>query len=245
MSLVFCVSSVFGILFVIRTLQIFRTRALISPKALTKIGTIAICGVLIADFSSFQWPTEALFLLFIAFLTPLPLLMFLERTRLQRMKIRVPVFLDRWIMNLKLGAASTPARDRSMASQSEDFQALMRPLFTSAKRFENATHPLLPLFCARELCRIQNEPHLALARLENLREVLRKSDDFRRKSGQATRQTAIQSVVMLLLYAALLIFTIARGGWRANSDLVLWSVLFTAIGVISMTFLAQKTRWKL
>jgi hypothetical protein len=245
MSLIFSVCSVFGNLFVIRTLQIFRMRALIAQQVLTKIGTVAICSAVFAIFLSETRPIEAAVLLFSAVFAPLPLMIFLERRRLQVLRSYVPVFLDRWIMNLKLGAASASARELALTSQSADFQALMRPLFTSSKGAICASHPLLPAFASREMARLRSEPHMALQRLENLRQVLRKTDDFRRKSGQAMRQTAIQSAVMLLLYAALLVFTIFRGGWHANSDLVLWSGVFTLIGTAGMSAIARKRGWKI
>jgi Flp pilus assembly protein TadB len=245
MSLVLCACSLFGNLFVIRTLQIFRERALISQTTLTKIGTLAICGGVFAVFFFIHRPLAATFACLFAWLTPLPALLAIERRKLTEYRDFVPLFLDRWIMNLKLGAASTSARDAALTTMPAPFQALIRPIFAPRMVATPVKSPLLHGFAARELARLANEPHLALPRLENLREVLRKSDDFRRKSGQATRQTAIQSAVMLILFFPLLIFTVHLHGWDAISDLVLWSVLLTAFGAVAMQALARKTRWKI
>jgi len=245
MSLILCAQTVFGNLFVIRTLQIFATRSLIPTSALTKIGTAIICVASFVVFFCDSSPILAGILILIAHLSVIPMGLYLERKKIAELCVELPTFVNRWIMNLKLGAASTSSREKSLASHSEQFQALMRPLFSTTNAQQlSRKHPLMSLSVSRELVRTANEPHAALARLENLRETLRRADEFRRKSGQATRQTTIQSSVMLFLLFALMIFTLHRYGWRRCSDLVLWSVLLSAFGVASMSVLSRKTRWK-
>nr|HNH44545.1 hypothetical protein [Agitococcus sp.] len=82
--------------------------------------------------------------------------------------------------------------------ESEDLQALLRPIFET-RGGDRGTHPILTTNIRRELENISLEQHSALPRLENLRQIIRKTADFRRKSGQAVRQTAIQSAFMLIL----------------------------------------------
>lgn len=245
MSFILCAQTIFGNLFVIRTLQIFFARSLVPTSELTKIGTTIICATILTVFFCSQTSTAAIFLVLIEQLAVIPLLLMREKKIIDQMRFEVPTFVNRWIMNLKLGAASVSARDKSLITHSEKFQALIRPLFTASTANQMVQkHPLMSVAVARELVRTANEPHAALARLENLREMLRRAEEFRRKSGQATRQTTIQSTVMLILLFALMIFTLHRYGWRRSADLVLWSVLLSALGVVTMSFLARKTKWK-
>src|SRR5690606_1476942 len=102
---------------------------------------------------------------------------------------------------------------------------------------------LLPTV-ARELAQIHRHEHAILARLQNLRQLVRQSDNFRRKSGQATRQMQIQSVVMLALHFALCGFVMMSKGWSTNLDIIALATLFSLTGAAIMTRIARKTKWK-
>ena len=246
MPLILYTQLVFGNLFVIRTLQIFRARALLSANAVTKIGTLFVCASGCVTFFCFRVPALCFLLNFAALLSTLGILLLCERQQIDALKSEVPLFLDRWSLNLRLGSALPTARDMALREHSEGFQLLVRPLF--------ATHPRGPtrrrhlLFSAAvlgELERLHHEPHAALARLENLRQLLRKTSEFRRKSGQAVQQTAIQSVVMVVLLFALTLFTLHRYGWRRSGDLIIAAQFLSALGIVVMYFLARKTKWKI
>jgi hypothetical protein len=162
------------------------------------------------------------------------------------LKSEIPVFLDRWILNLRLGSAPRSARDRALREHSEGFQMLMRPVFDTQNTSPLPRgHLIAPKIMLQELDSIQREPHVALLRLENLRSLLRKTADFRRKSGQALLQTTIQSSVMMALLIALVLFTLHRYGWRKSGDLIMGSIMLSLIGVVMMYFLARKTKWKI
>jgi hypothetical protein len=244
--LILYLQSVFGILFVIRTLQIFRARALLSTNLVTKTGTAFVSLCVFASFFGAQHPIFASTLLvssvFLATLT----LFLLERREIDSLRGEIPLFLDRWILNLRLGNALASAREGALSEHSSSFQTLMRPVFALQKQHtRRQRHLLVHTSVLQELENLQLEPHSALSRLENLRTLLRKLSDFRRKSGQALRQTAIQSTVMTILHFALVIFTLHRYGWRQSGDLVLASLALSLSGVLIMTLLARKTKWKI
>ena len=135
-----------------------------------------------------------------------------------RLRSEIPLFLDRWILNLRLGSALSLAREMALREHSRNSaRALAAPYSRAQCAARAESHLLLPPRTLDELERIHKEPHAALMRLENLRHWLRKSSEFRRKSGQATRQTAIQSAVMVCLLFALIGFTVHRYGWRKSS----------------------------
>jgi hypothetical protein len=237
------VISMFGNLSALRFLRIFRSRALISTNVLTKIGTFAFVTMNLAIFFCASDVRTSFIVLVIALITNFFALKSLERRQIDGLKNEIPAFLDRWILNMKLGNAVSTARDAALRDLDARNRALLQPLFASnSGHHEN--HLILDAKIARELLLSAQHPHSALARLENLRQMMRKSEKFRRKSGQAVRQTAIQSSVLLILLACLAIFTIQTRGWHENSDFIIISFLISAVGVAVMRKLARKTRWK-
>jgi hypothetical protein len=170
----------------------------------------------------------------------------LERREIDGLKNEIPLFLDRWILNLRLGSAASAARESALREHSTAFQTLLRPVFNVQKaNFSRPHHAILPPAFLHEIENLQREPHSALARLENLRQLLRKSAEFRRRSGQAVRQTAIQSAVMLILLFALIVFSLGRYGWQRCGDLILASLALSMAGVLLMFALSRKTKWKI
>jgi len=243
-TLIFFLCLMFGLLFVIRTMHVFRARNVIRANVVTKIGTVMLSALI---WSSFCWHGNLFRALLIALtliVSPLILFFILERKRIAEFKASVPIFLDRWILNLRLGNSVTSARDAALRDECEDLQALLRPVFAN-RASEPTEHILLPQNVLKEFAQIAGSTHGALARLENLRDYVRKTSEFRRKSGQATRQTAIQSLVMMVLLFALGVFTVHRYGWTRTADLVTFSALISFIGVALMFYLARKTRWNL
>lgn len=243
MQLIFYGQMVFGILFVIRTHQIFRARALISAVTVTKTGTAFVFACLLIGFFATQNVFLRAGMLSLNLFGSVIALFLLEWREIDALKREIPLFLDRWILNLRLGNASLSAREFALKAHSLAFQRLMRPVFSVGSPRER--HVILSRMVMREMEKLTQEPHSALARLENLREGLRKSADFRRKSGQALRQTAIQSVVLLVLLLALMLFTFHRYGWKRAGDLVLISGGLALTGVLIMYLLSRKTKWKI
>ena len=235
---------VLGILFVIRTLQIFRERALLSTSTVMKTGTAFVCACMNCSFFCAHSPVLATGLTTgCVVFTPLTLWL-LEKFEVARLRSEIPLFLDRWILNLRLGSALSPARESALREHSGRLRTLLQPLFTAQSR-GGKSHLLLPQNILEELERIHREPHAALARLENLRQFLRKAAEFRRKSGQAVRQTLIQSLFMMALLLALIVFTVHRYGWKHCADLIFVAVALSTFGMIGMYFLARKVRWKI
>jgi hypothetical protein len=123
-------------------------------------------------------------------------------------------------------------------------RALLTPVFLSGAALPRS-HLILPSKFLQELKFLSGSAHSALARLENLREIVRKTEDFRRKSGQARRQTTIQAGVLLVLQFALAVFVYRRHGWQRHSDLIVISFLLAGCGLGWMRLLARKSQWKI
>jgi hypothetical protein len=245
MALFVSLVSVAGIVFVIRTLQVFFERGLIRPQVLMKVGISSLvvlisCPILAQTHSFFA------FVLLTAMLSLCFLLVWwIERNALTQLNSRLPMFLDVWILNLKMGSSLAAARERALERESDAFQALLRPIFAATASQNAAEHPFLVKKVVHELKEICHATHSGLVRLETLRRFLKQDAEFRRKSGQAVRQTNIQAIMMLILLFALSIFSVNRYGWRQCGDLILISTAVSLCGVWCMKIVARKSKWKI
>lgn len=244
MALILFASSMFGIMSALRTINYFRTRAVISSQHLTKIGTGSCALIIAALFFCARDPFYSFFsvgaVIFIQFFS----LWILERAAIENLKREVPGFLDRWILNMKLGQAMSAARTAALQELNGRARTLIEPMFLNSDS-RAKSHLILDEKLLPELLELSHSPHSALSRLENAREWMRNSDAFRRKSGQATRQTMIQAIVLLILLFALAVFTVHRHGWRRNSDLIFGSFVLSGLGIFTMHHLSRKKRWKI
>ena len=244
MALILFASSMFGIMSALRTINHFRTRAVISSQHLTKIGTGSCALVIGALFLFARDPICGIFAVSGVIFAQFFSLWIIEHIATENLKREVPGFLDRWILNMKLGSALSAARTAALQELNARARALIEPLFVNSDS-RAKSHLILDEKLLPELLELSHSPHSALARLENARAWMRKSDAFRRKSGQATRQTMIQAIVLLILLFALAVFTVQRHGWRRNSDLIFGSFVLSGLGIFTMHHLSRKKRWKI
>ena len=114
MALILFLISMFGNLSALRVLRIFRSRALISPNSLTKIGTTAFVMMNITVF----FCASDVIACFSAVIMTIALIYFalwcVERRQIDGLKKEIPAFLDRWILNMKLGNSLSSARDAAL-----------------------------------------------------------------------------------------------------------------------------------
>lgn len=234
----------FGILSVMRMSRIFRERAVISTSLVTKTGTITCASAILSGIFAKSHPISAIVGPIAIIATAFSALWIIERRQIDALKSEMPVFFDRWILDLKLGHSLSAARTAALRASSENLRALLEPVFLSRER-AHEFHPLIDAALMRELTELMRGAGSSLGRLENMRMSLRKWHTFRRKSGQARRQTAIQAAVLLILQVALAAFTIFRHGWGRSFDLVIWSFLLSGVGFMLMHALSRKKSWNL
>lgn len=244
MAVILFANSMFGILSVLRTVGHFRAREVIAQKILTKIGTGSCAMIIAALFLCAHNAISALISVAIIVIAQFIFLSLIERRKIENLKREVPGFLDRWILNMKLGNSLSAARAAALKELHAHARAVLEPLFVNPS-LDTSSHLILDEKVLPELLEISRSPHSALARLENVRVWMRKSDAFRRKSGQATRQTTIQASVLLILLIALAVFTVHQYGWRSNSDLVFISFTLSGLGIFTMRHFSVKRRWKI
>jgi Flp pilus assembly protein TadB len=239
MSLILLSQTVFGNLVAFRILRRFGHRSLISTTSLTKIGTAFAfalsSGALWLCFHAHQ----PLFFVLSGLVVLQLSLKIAEKRRIERLSARFPDFLDRWLLNLRMGFASTIARERALNASDVRFRRLVAPVFEGG----NDIHLFLTPKEVAELRAAQAEPHTTVHRLQNLRKCANRAAFFRRKSSQALRQATIQSSVLILLHFGLCAFVFIRGDGGSNFDLIIGSTLLNACGVLTLRLMARRIRW--
>ena len=237
--------TMFGILIVIRTLGFFSDRHVIDRSVLTKIGTACAVVMILTQIFLIDDARVGLLASMIIAIIQTAMLWSLERRTIREMIERTPRFLDRWILNLSIGKAFRSSWENALSFESEHFQSMFRPLFETNATPSRRPHAVLPPLIADEIVRIQDQPHLAVARIDSLRRILKKSSEFRRKSGQAVSQASIQSLLLLFLHLALVVFVVHRHGWHDVMDLVIASSILTGAGNLLIYRLARKSKWRI
>jgi len=246
MTFILLAQTLFGNLIAFRILRRFRNRSLISTTSLTKIGTAFAAATALASVFLFSSARFMPLFTVCAAIFLIVMLKVREMRRVSRLENEFPRFLDRWLLNVRTGRAMLPAREQALAACDEQFQLLVRPLFDAKNSVHGApAHLFLSNYALTELRAVQSESHNTAARLQNLRESLARESDFRRKSGQAMRQAAIQSTVLAFMHVALTGFTAARSGFWANADLMLISTALTLAGMLLLRLLARRIQWSI
>ncbi len=243
MAFVFFAQTMFGILIAIRILRKFRDRSLISTTCLTKIGT---AFALLTSFLPFPSPRLSFFVVIFALIALKIFLNQLEMRRIETLLAHFPRFLDHWLLGLRVGQAPSVASESALLRSESAFQSLVRPLlYNNGASVEARRHLFLRERILLELHLAQTQGHNTVARLESLREFLRRESDFRRKSGQALRQASIQSTVMLALHFALCAFVIHRSGWGRSADLIVTATALTLAGMLVLRLVARRIKWSM
>ncbi len=240
----------FGIVIAHRTLRRLVQKNLLDERRVPAAFLIVFVFLFLVTFrarSAVGVQTLA-FLLLIASLSSCD---FIFRRRLEsRIHTEFPDFINGLILAMKTGMSFRAAVEKRLSNPGKLWEKWLRALLDS--------HVFLPLNAplqpenrtsflqahAEELRHAHENPHHALARLENLRRKLRVSSEFRRKSGQALLQARIQITVMTLLYIALLAITMRQFQIAAHKRLILLSLAMFSAGQIVFWLIARKRTWK-
>lgn len=245
LSVILFAQLVIGNVFVLRIARTFHAKKLVNEQTLTKIGTTSLLCVAISGILLAQSLSKCVFaIMFCVFMTFVALFL-VQRRQIDALESSFPLFLDRWIMNLKMGMSPTAAKDRALRDESDTSQRILNALFHSEHLQSSQTDVFLSSEVIEELKSITQVAHQTVTRLEALRQRVRARSDFRRKSGQSLLQARIQSLTMAVLLIAIQILMTHRFGWNRVGDLVLVSFILAVVGAFVMHRLASKKGWKI
>lgn len=239
---------IFGIMSVI---QILKTQFEIyfPENLLTKIGTTMFLLLFVLVFLSNQSAVTRMVTVFLA-IAGLVLgfkisLHFLE----QKMLNQVHHSLKNVILQMKLGCGFRKSLELSLHYESSRFmQNWLRKLhdnvvFTQHKTPVFKSQMLIKLIS--ELQRVDQEPNSSLKRLENLYLWLKIQSEFRRKSGKVLSQIRIQSVLITVIYFALVFFVSQFLGFHQVMRFFPVSFALMGTGVFSVFMLGRRMKWTL
>jgi hypothetical protein len=98
---------------------------------------------------------------------------------------------------------------------------------------------------ARELRKIDQSGFKTLEKIKNLRHQLRTKIHFQQKMSQVTLQIRWQSVIVSILFVALIAFSWVNYGWQQVHIWLVISVVLFAIGIIFNWFIGRGFKWNL
>lgn len=247
LSLILSLNLILGIVFVIRIIGKSKSDPLLSPVLLTKIGTTLVCSQIFVAFIGFDHKIPAILSIHLfAICVFLALKVARSHTR-SALSAEFSGFIEDLVMNLKLGMALSQASLLALQERSETFSGAITSLLRAQSIYlgQARRHLFVSPRALEELRLSQQQPHTALKRLSSLREEHQYLSEFRRRSGQATAQARIQSLIMWVLLFALSVGVIWNSGWtRARGFLVTALVLFV-LGQLVFSRITRKGRWKL
>jgi len=158
----------------------------------------------------------------------------------------IEAFLDRAILHMMSGnsfrvSCSEATKTGDAFSQQEIKKILSRVFFKQQTQL--ILESQLATLIEQELLLIDEHSHSALNRLKGLRRNLMLESEFRQKSEQIKGRVWVQTIFMLGLYIAVLIFLFRQ---QEELDLasVAFSVTFFVIGLVWTIIDGRKMKWK-
>jgi Flp pilus assembly protein TadB len=249
MLIVFCATAL-GCALAFRIRALALASRIASREALTKIGT----GLALAGCAAIALLARSRLHALAAAIAPsLALLGYfaIERARREsRFRSELYGFLNSLILRMKSGEGFRSALDGAI----EDADARARPRLLELRDVvvfsqqapkparERARGRALAL-AARELALADRDAHAAIRRCSALRDRVRLEDEFRRKSGQASRQARAQSLVLLGLYLATLAFVAREFGISRHARALALSLALFACGLAWTQLAGRKMKW--
>lgn len=248
--LIVFIATAFGFAFVIR----IRARAIadriVATSTLTKIGTLAslLTAIGIVRFARVSFQAWA-----IAIAPAIVAIAFVEierRRRESRFRSELYAFLNACILRMKSGEAFRPALEGAIEDADPRARPRLRELrdvVVFSQQGDGSARAKLDRaleLAGRELAFADRDAHSSMRRCSALRDRVRMEDEFRRKSGQASRQARAQAFVLAGLYLAAFVFAASQFGLERNARVFAGSAATFAAGFAWTCAIGRKLKWK-
>ncbi len=239
--------SLIGCTFMSRTLLKMHRQKIISKNQLTKIGTVSI---FIFMLMMFLFRTQ-FFLIWLISLIMVILLFLAARglygyRRLQFEK-SIVLFLDQKILGMQSGNSYR----ESFRQAVEQSAPLVRPYWQEiyqivvfSQQSRGLSEPLMSEL-TKEFCLIDKSSHKNIERLQFFRRQLRLQQKFRHKSGQALMQIRAQSLLMSLIFIALIVFVGQNFGYKEHIQLLLPATFLFLLASIWIWRAGRVIKWQI
>lgn len=237
----------FVILFVIRTVRKYSSVNSRQKNVLTKIGTAFV--FIAAIISILASPSSLIFFLpsMAVFLCPILLDLYLKKRLEQQCHSGLPKMIDSMILEMYRGSSFKLARSKALQYLPFESQCLVTKAFSKNSIETNEISSFLPEIVHKsvtELIKIEQSSSNQLGRLKHFRDHMYSQQDFRHKSGQALLQTRIQSLLILILYVLVLIFSLFQHPWPQLKPFFFISAAMLGTGLLSVHLITRKRKWK-
>jgi Flp pilus assembly protein TadB len=236
-----------GSLFGIRISNRALNEKVITRTALAQIGTLYLLLLLVGVYVC----RGSFFSLWVLVFLPLALFLFalslLRKLRFQKFR---DLFLEALqLIILKMKSAKSFRQSLSEVINESDFSLQTRLseirdiVVFSQQEKRVLRHPFIDLIL-QEFTNVDQNPHAAIRRLQIFRDRLQVEADFRRKSVQALKQIRAQSIIMSVLYLAILVFVSHEFGFVRNRNMILSSTLLFVCGLVWIHRGGRSLKWK-
>jgi Flp pilus assembly protein TadB len=239
---------VFGFFLFVRISNEFRTKNIINETVMTKF----FIGYLLWQFVwAFLLSAQIFYfsiLIWAPVLTICFLPIYLSQKRKKQFRSELPLFINHIILKLRSGAAFRTAlqvagqnlTQNSKIKVDKMVEMLNLPSDEIKNNFlDDQAKDLLTFFRKTE-----QEIHLTLPRLIQLRSKLKVEDSFHSKMLRATGQLKAQAFILSSLYGCLFIAVIYRFGWANHKNIISLSLVLFAIGVFAILQQGRGYKWK-
>jgi len=237
----------FGLLFALRTLIQLHEKNLISEVGYKKLYlSVVAIFFCVTDVTKFD-PVLQMCAIGVTCAALLSLPFLFELRLKMRIQSEFPGFISKIILEMKAGFSFRSSIDKHLSISSEVWEKWLRSMIET-RVFLRTTEDFSVHWWSiylQELQAAEENPHLALTRLENFRQKMKVLSDFRRKSGQALAQARIQMVVMTFLYLALLVLMMTQFQIGSHRRLILASFTLFVCGQLLFWWLGRKRKWKI
>jgi hypothetical protein len=225
-------------------LQFYRDRVF-APQTLTKIGTAyLIAMIFVVVVIPMPQMLAAVTCLQMLFHLIAPVVARLRSDSFKQSALRV---IDEMVICMKTGQSFRHAFDEAKKSCDAFTQQKLAEVMSLVAFSQQKQIPAMSQFAkflVEEFTQVDQRPHRAIQRLEVLRARLKMEREFRRRSGDATRQVQCQALVLLILYIVLFIAVIRHVHFSEYLPLFGSSIALMLAGYLLMWWLIRSFRWK-
>lgn len=247
MSWIILIQIVSGYCFFVRTLDNFARELEISASMLTKFGTAysvwVILGVKILSLSSSSLACWIL----VPTLLPFVIKAFRVWWWKKNLAKQFYLFINEIVLNMHSGMSLRQSMRMILPQTHPRFRKRLEKLtefvvfspHISPKTFLPEEFELISV-----LKKIDQETHSGLQHIENYRRKLKITLDFRHRSGQILGQIRLQAIILSVLYAILLAYSIQQRSFFEYLELTFLSIGLFMFGLLWIFWAGRRIKWK-
>lgn len=240
---------IFGTVSAIRTLHWLVQQSWLVKKSMTKIGTTVFLIQFAIIFLT-QWPLvfrclSVFALILLLFVSPV----YFRLVRELHLQKTLPHFVKNVVLQMKIGMSFRASLQSAIAFEKSEFNKRIFEKIYEDVVFTQHTKGIfysqMLLKVVRELKSIDESPSSALQRLENLYSWLKIQSEFRRKSGKILARMRAQSIVVMALFFAVVIFVGNIFGYSSLKTYLSVATAMMLVGTIFTFVIGRRMKWKL